>query len=56
MYQIVSAEKEMREALKTFDDLLKIGGTKFTTGDKPNCADLLIYFELTNVLYYDEKI
>ena len=51
-YQIASAKKEMLEALKTFDELLKIGGKKFTTGDKPNIADLLIYFELLNVVYY----
>lgn len=41
--------------MKTFDELLKIGGHKFTTGDKPNIADLLIYFELLNVVYYQEK-
>ena len=54
-YQIASAKKEMLDALKTFDELLKIGGNKFTTGDKPNIADLLIYFELLNVVYYQEK-
>lgn len=28
----------------------------FTTGDKPNISDLLIYFELTNLICYNEKI
>ncbi len=43
----------MFEAIKTFDELLKIGGRKFTTGDLPNIADLLIYFELTNTICYN---
>lgn len=42
-------------AIKTFDELLKNGGKKFTTGDLPNIADLLIYFELTNMFCYNEK-
>lgn len=43
----------MFEAIKTFDQLLKIGGKKFATGDLPNIADLLIYFELTNMWCYN---
>lgn len=45
----------MFEAIKTFDELLKNGGKKFTTGDLANVADLLIYFELTNMICYNEK-
>lgn len=45
----------MFAAIKTFDELLKTGGKKFTTGDSPNIADLLIYFELTNLINYNEK-
>jgi hypothetical protein len=43
----------MFEAIKTFDHLLKLEGKKFTTGDLPNIADLLIYFELTNMVCYN---
>ncbi len=29
--------------------------TKFLCGDKPSIADLLIYFEMTNLIYYEKS-
>lgn len=46
----------MMEAIKTLNDILKRNNTKFICGDQLNIADLLIFFELTNVYYYGESI
>jgi hypothetical protein len=46
----------MNQAIKTLDLLLKLNNKKFINGDNPNIADLLIYFELTNIHYYGQSI
>ena len=46
----------MIEAIKTLNDILKRNNTKFICGNDLTIADLLIFFELTNIYYYGEKI
>lgn len=43
---------EMFEAIKKFDELLSINKTRFLTGDKLSIADLLFFYEITNLTYF----
>lgn len=39
-------------AIKKFDEILGLGGSKFLVGDKLSIADLLFYYEMTNLTYW----
>ena len=45
---------EMSEAIKKFDELLSLKKTKFLVGDKLSIADLLFFYELTNLTYFGQ--
>ena len=52
-YQITSADKEMKEALKRLDYFLI--DKKYIAAEKPTIVDLLFYFETTNLIYYEQE-
>ena len=43
---------EMFEAIKKFDEILSVNKTRFLTGDKLSIADLLFFYEMTNLTYF----
>lgn len=43
---------EMFEAIKKFDELLSLNPGKYLCGDKLSIADLLFFYELTNLTYF----
>lgn len=44
--------EEMFSAIAKFDELLGKCGTRFLTGEKLSIADLLFYYEMTNLIYW----
>jgi glutathione S-transferase len=42
----------MFSAIGKFDELLAQGGTRFLAGEKLSIADLLFYYEMTNLVYW----
>lgn len=44
----------MAATLVEFEQILKHNGTVFLAGDSLSIADLLYYFELTNMIVYDK--
>lgn len=41
----------MFDAVKLLNEILAKNRTKFIAGDKPTMIDLLVYYEMTNLVY-----
>ena len=44
--------KDMFQAIATFNQILRSNGNKFIAGDRVSIADLLLFYELTNLKYF----
>ena len=44
----------MSEAIQKFDELLSLKKTTFLVGDKLSIADLLFFYEMTNLTYFGQ--
>lgn len=51
--QLKQADLLLGEALKTLEKILNKNGGPYAAGKNISIADILIFFEITNLIYYD---